>query len=182
MTLRIQKRRLIWGSTFVFIAWLAAAGSYFVWMQNKLAEERLAEIEPRHARLLGLQAAQSALNSAQDSVQAIRQQLAYPASQDATQAGNAAQQRIRDIFARAGLQVLSSQVLSPKDDKGFDRISLTMQTEGDALALNSALALLSGLSPTIIVAEMEVQPQLIQSSAPPRLSVQFTLTVMRDRS
>ena len=183
MTSRVQKRHLFWVIAFVCIAGLAAAAAYFVWVKNKRLEERLVEIEARHARLLGLQAGQAALDSAQENVQAVRQRLVYPASQDVNQAGNAAQQRIRDIFSRAGLQVLSSQVLPPKEDKGFDRISLTMRTEGDALALNSALALLSDLSPTIVVAEMEVQPQLVQSSAtPPRLAVQFTLTVMRDRS
>lgn len=177
-----KQRRMATAIALLLVGAIAAALAYFAWTKSQWAQARLAEIEPRHARLLGLQAGQSALDSARESVQAVRAQLVYPATQDATQAGNAAQQRVRDIFTGAGLQVLSSQVLPPKEDKGFDRIALTLRTEGDALAVHSALAVLSSQSPTIVVSEMDAQVQMSQPNTAPRLAVQFTLTVMRERS
>ena len=164
------------------LALVIGAVSYITWGARQRAEKQLADIEPRHARLLGLLATQSTLDSAMEKVQAMRAQWVYPSTQDAAQAGNAAQQKVRDILTSAGLQVLSSQVLPAKEDKGFDRIALTLRTEGDAVALLGALASLRSQTPTVVISEMDVQSQSTQPNLPPRLAVQLTLTIMRARS
>jgi general secretion pathway protein M len=164
------------------MALLLGVAAFVVKGIQQRAEQRLADIEPRHARLLGLQASQATLHGAIEKVQSLRAQWAYPSTQDAAQAGNTAQQRVREIFMGAGLQVLSSQVLPPKEDKDFDRIWLTLRTEGDAMALQSALALLSAQQPVLMVSELEVQAQSNQPNMAPRLAVQWTLSVMRARS
>lgn len=177
-----QRRQIVMVAAMIFIGLVCGALTYLAWTKYQWAQARLAEIGPRHARLLGLRASQPALEVALERVHAVRALLAYPVAQDAAQAGNAAQQRVRDILTGAGLQVVSSQVLPAKEDKGFDRIALTLRTEGDALALHSALAVLSGQMPTIVVSEMDVQAMQSQPNAAPRLAIQFTLTVMRERS
>ena len=172
------------GSALIALTLMALVGgvSYIAWGVKQRAEQQLADIEPRHARLLGLLAAQSTLDGTMEKVQALRAELIYPSTQDAAQAGNAAQQRARDILTSAGLQVLSSQVLQPKEDTGFDRIALTFRTEGHAVALLGALVALRSQTPTLVVSELEVQSQSTQPDAAPRLAVQLTLTVMRARS
>lgn len=161
-------------------------GGYYMVQKHQWAQAKLAELEPRYSRLLGLQAQRSELSDALAQVQAARERYVYPATQDATQAGNAAQQRVRDIFSSAGLQVISSQVLQPKAEQGFDRIPLTVNAEGEALALQGALAVLSSQTPIIMINVLDVQLQggLGNPSlkAAPRLSVQFSLSVLRERS
>ena len=161
-------------------------GGYYIAQKHGSVQTKLAELEPRYSRLLGLQAQRGELSDVLVQVQAARERYVYPAAQDATQAGNAAQQRVRDIFSSAGLQVISSQVLPPKSEKGFDRIPLTVSAEGEALALQSTLAVLSSQEPIIVINVLDVQlqgglgnPNL---KGEPRLSVQFSLSVLRERS
>lgn len=164
---------------------LALVG-YYMLQKHQWAQARLAELEPRYSRLLGLEAQRADLSDALSRAHSARARYVYPAEQDATQAGNAAQQRVRDIFSSAGLLVLSSQVLPPKVEKGFDRIPLTVRTEGELLALQSALAVLSSQVPIIVINELEVQVQGglggIKEKPEPHLAAQFSLSVLRERS
>lgn len=164
------------------IAW----GATWLVQKHQWAQGRLAEIEPRYARLLGVQAQEQDIQQARQSAQAAVAQYLYPATQDATQAGNLAQQRIRDVLSAAGLQIISSQVLAAKTDKAFDQIPLTIRAEGDFLALQSALAVLSSQTPLVLISEMDVQVQggliNISPTLAPRLSVQFNLSVLKERS
>ena len=164
------------------VAW----GGYFVFQKHQWAQARLAELEPRYSRLLGLEAQSADLSGALTRAQAARVRYIYPATQDATIAGNAAQQRIRDIFSSAGLQVISSQVLAPKEEKGFDRIPLAVRAEGDLLALQSALSVLSSQAPIIVMDELDVQVQGGLGNVNPklaqRLSAQFSVSILRERS
>lgn len=164
---------------------LALLGYYTV-QKHQWAKERLAELEPRYSRLLGLEAQGTELADVLARAQAARVKYVYSAAQDATQAGNAAQQQVRDIFSSAGLQVISSQVLPPKAEKGFDRIPLAVRTEGEWLAVQSALAVLSSQVPIIIIDELDLQVQgglgHADAKQAPRLAAQFSLSVLRERS
>ncbi len=159
---------------------------YYMADKHQWAQSQLAELEPRYARLLGLEAQGAEMAELLGRAQAARAKYVYPASQDATQAGNAAQQRVRDIFSSAGLQVISSQVLPPKEEKGFDRIPLAVRTEGEWLAVQSALAVLSSQVPIIVINELDLQVQgglgNTAGAQAPRLAAQFSLSVLRERS
>ncbi len=94
-----------------------------------------------------------------------------------------AQGRLAEIEPR---YAISSQVLAAKTDKAFDQIPLVIRAEGDFLALQSALAVLSSQAPLVLITEMDVQVQgglinIIPTLAP-RLSVQFNLSVLKERS
>ena len=158
---------------------------WYVAHKHQWAQARLEELEPRYARLLGLEAQRPDIVAALAQADAARAQYTYPASQDANQSGNAAQQRIRDIFSSAGLQVISSQVMPPKDEKIFDRIPITVRTEGEMLAVQSALAVLSNQVPVIIINELEILlPGGLSNANPkvaPRLAASFNLSVLRER-
>lgn len=160
-------------------------GAWYVRSKHTWGKERLAQIEPRHARLLGLESQRAELEAARQQATELRTQYVYPVTADETQTGNQAQQKVRDLLSSAGLQVVTSQVLPAKEEKGFDRIPLVLRAEGELLGLQSALSVLSMQQPVIVINELDVQVQgalmNINPKAPPRLSLQFTLTVLRER-
>lgn len=173
------------GTVLVLLLPLALLGGY-VAQKHQWAEQRLAELEPRYARLLGLEAQKADIDAALLQARALLSRYVYPSTQDAAQTGNAAQQRVRDIFSSAGLQILSSQALPAKTEKGFDRIALSVRAEGDMLAVQSALAVLTSQSPAIVIDDLDIQLQGSLSNADsktaPRLGANFSLSVLREPS
>lgn len=180
------RQRLVLLATFaVLLLPLVLLGLYLA-QRHAQGQADLAQLEPRHARLLGVLAQRSEIEATREQAQALRSEYLYPAGQDATQAGNLAQQRMRDLLTAAGMQVRSSQVLPAKEDHGFDRIGLTLAAEGDLLALQSALAVLSSQRPIVLLSDLDVRVNgglgnHVPTEAP-RLTVQFSLSVLRERS
>lgn len=161
---------------------LALAGGY-LFSKYQWAESMVAELGPRYARLLGLEASQPELKQALAQSAALLSRQVYPASQDVSQAGNDAQQRIRNIVTRAGLSIMSSQVLPPKAEKQFDRVPLTVRLEGELPALQAALVVLAGESPAINFETLSVQTiGAVKPEVPQRLNIQFNLFILRAKS
>ncbi|MFN3374966.1 MAG: type II secretion system protein GspM [Burkholderiaceae bacterium] len=160
-----------------------AVGGWYIYHKHRWAEARMAELEPRYARLQGLREQASDWTSGLEAVRALHAKLVYPASQDATQTGNVAQQRVRDLFTAAGLTVVSSQVMPAKTDKFHDRITIVVRAEGEAAAFYAALSALDSVRPVIIVNDVDAQVAggLLNGNpaVAPRLTTQFNLTVMR---
>ena len=160
-----------------------ALGGWYLARNHQWAEDRLSELEPRYARLLGLLSRTTELDKGIADGNALLLRHTFPASQDVSQAGNAAQQRLRDLFTGAGLEVVSSQILPAKGVKEYDRIALSVRVEGQASGLQAAWVALKGISPTIWVEGFTVQTMGQQTATtPPRLSVQLNLYVLRARS
>lgn len=160
-----------------------AAGGWWVWQKHLWAQQQLEQLEPRHARLLGLQASKDTLAQAEAAAKAQLARQAYPATQDAAQAGNDAQQRIRTLFADSKLDIGSIQVLPPKEQKSFDRIGVVLRAEGDLAGIQNALALLEAQSPTVWVEAAALQTiGAVKPKSTQRLGGQFTLFVLRSRS
>lgn len=161
---------------------LALVGGY-LFSKYQWAENAVAELGPRYARLLGLEASQPELKQALAQSAALLSRQVYPASQDVSQAGNDAQQRIRNIATRAGLSIMSSQVLPPKAEKQFDRVPLTVRLEGELPALQAALVVLAGESPAINFETLSVQTiGAVKPEVPQRLNIQFNLFILRAKS
>jgi general secretion pathway protein M len=166
----------------VFLLPLGLAGAY-LFGKYQWAESTMGELEPRYARLLGLQSIQPELTQAIAQSAAIVTRQVYPATQDVSQAGNDAQQRIRNIATRAGLSIMSSQVLPPKAEKQFDRVPLSVRMEGELPALQAALVALAAESPSINFESFSVQtigavkPEIAQ-----RLNIQVNLFILRAKS
>ena len=162
-----------------------AMGGWYVMGKHVRAQEMLAQLEPRHARLLGLESQRADLETVRQRAAALREQYVYPATGDEAQTGNQVQQKVRDTLTSAGLQVISSQVLPAKEEKGFDRIRMVVNTEGEILGVQSALAVLSSQQPVIIIDELNVNVvgALANNSPklPSRLSAHFSLSVLRER-
>ena len=160
-------------------------GGLYVWGKHTWVRDNLARIEPRHARLLGLESQGADLAGMLERAQAMRTRYVYPATQDDAQTGNLAQQKVRGILESAGLQVISSQALPSKESKGFDRIPLSVRAEGEMLAVQSALAVLSSQQPAIFLDDLNIQlvGALNQANnrVAPKLAAQFNFSVLRER-
>ncbi len=153
--------------------------------KHRWAQDRLDELEPRYARLLGLAARREELQQTQAKAGEMLARHVYTTELDVTQAGNDAQQRIRQIFSQAGLSIVSTQVLPPKLEPHFERIPLVVRADGELLALQSALMVLDTQKPSIFIDEMTLQQLGQVRGAPPgtgpRLAAQFRLSVLRVR-
>ena len=161
---------------------LVGGAAAYVTSKHFWARDRLAEVEPRYARLLGLEASAGALDAALAERRALLARLAYPASLDVARAGSDAQQRAREIFSKAGLEVSSTQVLPAKPVEGFDRIPVALRMDGDLAALQSALVVVPSQSPSLFFEGFNVQNTGVpRADAPQRLSVQVNLFVLRMR-
>ena len=168
-------------SVLILVLPLALAGWYVV-QKHRWAQDRLRELEPRYARMLGMEVHTEDLEKARSEARGLLAQYTYPASRDVSQAGNDAQQRIRNTFSAAGLEIVSSQVLPAKSEKSFDRIPLSVRAEGELLGIQTALVGLSGQSPVILVDGFNIQTiGAVKADKPQRLGVQFNLSVLREQ-
>lgn len=145
------------------------------------ATQRIAEVEPRYARLTGLVARKDEL--AQAEVQAVGRlaQYLHPSGSDANQVGNDVQQRIRSVLSTAGLSIVSTQVLEAKDERNFERISLSVRAEGDMMAVQLALAALEEQKPAILTEGFVLQAAAAPVKGVQRLAVQLSLVILRGK-
>ncbi len=162
---------------------IAGAGIY-VWTQHQSVQQILTDLTPRYARLAGLVERQADLKALGVQVNEQLTRLAYPASQDVTQAGNDAQQRIRTLFADSKLDIISIQVLPPKKDEAkADRIQISLRVEGDLAGIQNALSALSSQTPAVLVDSLSLQTiGAVRPASIQRLGGQLNFSVLRVRS
>lgn len=169
------------------LVWLLLLGGLltlavqWVWNLHDTAARQIETVEPRHARLLGLGSDKARLQAATEQVTHDINRHAYPGSRDASQAGNDAQQRVRDAFSKAGLEVISIQVLPPRATRQFDRIPIAMRVEGELSTMQATLAALPGLTPSLFVEALTVQAANASPAAAPRVTVEMQLFALRLR-
>ena len=111
----------------------------------------------RYARLIGIEASAGAIDAALTERRALLARRAYLSSVDVARAGSDAQQRAREIFTKAGLEVSSTQILPAKAVEGFDRIPVVLRVEGDLSALQSALVVIPAQTPSLFIEGFNVQ-------------------------
>lgn len=163
------------------LVFVSGATAYVV-SRHVWARDRLAELEPRYARLVGLGESGPAIDAALAERRVFLTRHTYPAGQDVAQAGSDALQRARETFSRAGLDVSSTQVLPPKEADGFDRIPVVLRMEGDLAALQGALVVLPIQAPSLFIESFNVQTVgMPKADGPQRLAVQANLFILRAR-
>ena len=158
MTTRPEPRWLALGALAVLLLALAAAALWVAGVHQRAAA-RLAELEPRHARLAGLLQSGERLTQSQQALQANLAQFVHPPEADAAQLGNTVLQRVRELATARGLRVTSSQAATPREDKGFDRIGLNLRVEGDWPQLVALLRELAQLRPAVYTSTLQLGVQ-----------------------
>lgn len=162
---------------------LVLLGGYIA-QKHVWAQLRMVEIEPRYARLKGLDLQRVDIEEALALATQMQSAYVYPADQTAVQTGNAVQQKVRDLLTAAGLTVVSSQVLPAKSEKGFDRIPLSFRAEGEMLSVATALAVLGEQLPVLLLNDVEVRNQgnlqSMNTKIAPRIGLQLSLSVLKE--
>lgn len=179
----MMRRFPIWVSAalwLVLVVGALATLGWWVWSRLQATHAELQAVEPRVARLAGLAAERGRLEAAVTQATAAIGRHAYPASLDASQAGNDAQQRARDTFSKAGLDVVSIQVLPVKSLPQYDRIPMTLRLEGELGALQAAFAAMPLLAPSLFVEGFNFQgTPTSRVDVPVRIVVQVEMFVLR---
>ncbi|HRP19786.1 MAG TPA: type II secretion system protein GspM [Alicycliphilus sp.] len=181
MNLQIAKDKWILAATVLVLLSPIIAGGVYVYQKHQWAAARLAELEPRYARMEGILAAQPELEQANQQADAMLGVYLYPADKVLNQAGNEMQQQVRDMLSAGGLRVGSSQVLPPKaDNTSLDRIQLTIKAEGELLALQTAMIGLKSIKPAVFVDSLSVSVMgAPRAEVPQNLSIQLELSAWR---
>lgn len=158
----------------------------WVHAKHQWGQEQLATLEPRYARLLGMQQQEEEIQQALERVAQAKANHIYPGENDTTQTGNAIQQRLRTAMDRAGLSIVSSQVRPNPEEGPYERIDVIMSTEGEWPAIQMALISLREITPTVWLEDVEFNLQAgLQNVSPkvaPRLSAQFTFSILRSKT
>ena len=154
----------------------------YVGYKHEQVQQRLDDMEPRYARLTGLQLKKPEFAAATEQVLQQLLRLSYPADLDVTQAGNDAQQRIRSTLQANKVDVSSIQILPAQQEGAFDRIPLALKLEGDMTALTNALGELYKQEPFIWFDSITMQAiGAVLPVSNPRLGAEIKLSVMRVR-
>lgn len=178
-----MNRSLALASAFwVLLAALVVGGiAGVVWNRHQAVQDQLSTIEPRYARILGLKSERARMETLANQSREALVRHVYPVATDGTQAGNQAQQRARALFTQSGLEVSSIQALPARTVGRFDRIPISMRAEGELLGLQTALAAMPSLAPTLFVESLNIQVSDPRSNGEPRLGVQLEMYVLRAR-
>ena len=173
----------------IWLALLAAAllaclalGAFKVYDKHRWAALRLAEIEPRYARLAGLQASAPQLDELAQQLRERMAQYAYPAGDDPSYAGNGALQRVRELAAAAGLSVTSSQALAAQEKEGFYRVGLNLRLEGEWASMAKLLQSIAALRPAVYAESVQINSLAgHMPEGPQTVAVMLNLCVLQER-
>ena len=159
------------------------------WLAHKhiYLQQSLEEIEPRYARLKGLQEKEQELAQALEAANAIKARVLYPAQGDATQLGNGVQNRLRSAMVKSGLVIASSQVKLQMvgAEPAVEQIQIHMVAEGNLSQIQLAFMGLQEVQPMVWLEELQinVRGNVMNANAKvdPVLSVRMMFVVPRSK-
>lgn len=166
MNPRQLRARLCLGLALGLVLLLLALPLGYIVDKKLWADGIIDDIEPRYARLLGLQEMAERIERARAQAEAVLQEQVYPASLDTDRAGADLQQRLRAVAQQAGLSIQGSQITtvppaSARDGtpaEPFERIAVTINLEADLPALQEMLSALQQQRPAIHVESLSLRP------------------------
>ena len=157
-----------------------AMGGLYVWQKHEAALEKMAQWEPRHARLQGILTQQNDFATANQLAQSLLNVFVYPAEADGTKVANEAQQRIKSALEQAGFRVESIRVSEGVESGDFLRLKVSARLDGNINHLFRALLLLREQNPVLIVDAMRFNNEgpLLKASVQ-SITGQMDFTVLR---
>jgi general secretion pathway protein M len=172
-------------SVLILSALLMLVGLYqYKWAQYA---QVLDDLEPRIARLQGLLEARDAIQEALQQASQDVSRLAYPASVDASRAVSDLQSKVRDALAAAGLEVVGSQAMPPRNKGVTEEFVLMISARGGLVQLHAGLRALALLAPRVRVELAQLAPVnnmgarggAVAGTEPQLLGVQLRLVAVR---
>lgn len=156
--IRADRPTMVVGCSLGFVVLLVLYWVVHFWLLRQDFAGEIAAIQPRTARILGIQESFDQLNMAANEADSRLQELVYPADRASAMTAAAMQQSIREVMTDAGLSVSGSQVLPARAVGGFDRLSLDITAEGNIGAFDDAFAILDLMRPMVFVESVSVKP------------------------
>ncbi|MEM6486182.1 MAG: type II secretion system protein GspM [Pseudomonadota bacterium] len=115
-------------------------------------------LEPRLARLGGLQESGELLEERRSAATASLATAIYPSSNDESALAAELQSSVRQVVIDSGLSVTNSQVLPIRDEDGFKKVKIKLTAGGTLAALDAALVGLTAHSPTLSIESLDTFP------------------------
>ena len=109
------------GSTLLVVVVVASVALSVILSRLQSAEETLQALEPRYARLLGLEGEHQRLQQALTQTSELLEGAAYPATLGGGRVGADLQQRLRVASESAGFVVVSSRIAAANRARGLRR-------------------------------------------------------------
>jgi general secretion pathway protein M len=176
-TLRIIALQLL--TVLLVLAPFTAAGLY-VWQKHQGAVEKIAQWEPRHARLQGILMQQAEFETAAQLAQTLLNVFVYPAEADGTKTANDVQQRIKSTFEQAGFKIESLQTREGPETGDFLRLKITVRVDGNINHLHAALLLLRNQTPILTLDSMRLNNEgPLSRASVQRITGQLEFTALR---
>lgn len=172
------RAKTIVGAIFLILILILSVLVMAAWSLRQEGSQRRAELEPRIARLLGVQQHHEQLKQANEAATTQLAGLIYPATVDATMTGTKMQQDVRKAIEKAGMSVVGSRVRAVKVVTGYDEISLDLTVEGDMAALEKTLLEIPKLRPVVVIEETDFKPKRGRNG-PHIVVAKFRLTSLR---
>jgi len=129
-----------------------------LWQIHADQARQLSDIEPRIARLRGVQQALPAIGQALADARNEILKEAYPSTSPAAQIGTALQQRVRQTLEQAQMTIEGSQSLPPVVQPGHEILPMSITAQGSLEALVTALNRLQQERPRITIQKLTLQP------------------------
>lgn len=154
--------------------------SELIWRYN-WANTTLDSIEPRFARLTGIEAVGEELISRHARAASDLTRYAYPADVDVGRAGTDLQQRVRSLADEYGINVSGTQILPPREEAGLLLVGVTGAMAGDIGSVGRFLLRLETEQPLVIVEKMLAQAPSSRrrGQVEGMLTFQFTFSAVR---
>jgi general secretion pathway protein M len=144
------------------------------------SHQRIGELEPRVARLLGYEQSTEQLRASEELVNRQLDGLVFPSASDAGSVGASVQQDVRRVLEGAGMSVLGSQVLGNDKLASLEVIRVKVTATGSMEALDQSLLDLGNSRPLSIVQSLEIAPLNVRrGEAAQEINVDFSLRVVR---
>lgn len=175
--------RVVVGLSLLLLLALLALFASLLHQRMTWAQETLASIEPRYARLLGLGTVGVHILVGVDEIGSDLARYAYPAGADTQRIGTDFQQRVRTLAEEAGASVVGSQILPVRVHGGFAQIPLKVTVNGSLDGIRELLLGFERETPVILVDNLQLNaaPRRARRGEPPapdRLVGQIDLSVL----
>lgn len=119
--------------------------------------QRVMDMEPRIARLLGYRDSEAALREASDLAEAQLQGLVFVDVDTAT-VGATVQQQVRRLLQDAGMEALASQVVGSSAQQALEEIRVNVTGSGPIEALDQLLSDVANARPVLFIDALEITP------------------------
>jgi general secretion pathway protein M len=163
----------------LLLAPFAAAGLY-VWQKHQGAENKIAQWDPRHARLQGILAQQAEFGRAAQQAQTLLNVFVFPAEADGTKIANEVQQRVQSSFEQAGFKIDSLQTKEGPETGDFLRLKITIRFDGNINHLHALLLQLRGQTPILMLDALRLNNEgPLSRASVQRITGQMEFTALR---